>query len=235
MKVLIIIPAYNEEQNIEKVVNNIKTIKLNGDLDYVVVNDGSQDGTEDLCLSKGFNMLSLPVNLGIGGAVQAGYLYALKNHYDIAVQMDGDGQHDAADLIHLIDELIQTDADIAIGSRFIHNEGFQSSRTRRIGIKILSNLIWICTGKKVLDVTSGFRAINMKAIRLYAADYPVDYPEPEAIVMAVLNGMKIIEVPVIMHERFSGVSSIQMGKSMYYMIKVSLAVIIRRISLGIRR
>lgn len=235
MKVLIIIPAYNEEANIEKVVDYVIAAQRLYGYDYIVINDGSYDTTEEICNKKGYNILSLPVNLGIGGAVQAGYLYALKNHYDIAVQIDGDGQHDAMDLPRIIEQLVRENADIAIGSRFIDNQGFQSSRARRAGIKFLSGLIWLCTGKRVYDVTSGFRVINNKAIRLYATDYPVDYPEPEAIIMAALNGMKIIEIPVIMHERSAGESSINLWKSIYYMIKVSLAVIIRRISLGIRR
>lgn len=172
--------------------------------------------------------LNLPVNLGIGGGVQTGYKYALLNDYDIAVQIDGDGQHDTKYLQKVIQPILDGEKDIVIGSRFLEKEGFQSSGLRRAGITFLSMLIRMCCGVKVYDVTSGFRAVNREYIKLYAEDYPVDYPEPEAIVMAALNGAAIGEVPVIMRERESGESSISAARSVYYMIKVSLAVILCR-------
>lgn len=232
-KVLIIIPAYNEEKNIERVVDNI--IENYPQYDYLVVNDGSKDQTAKICRKKGYSHLNLPVNLGIGGAVQAGYQYAYANDYDLAVQIDGDGQHDVFYIEEMIRKMKEEQAQIAIGSRFIRKEGFQSSRARRFGIHFLSNLIFLCTGKRIYDVTSGFRIVDRFFIRYYAENYPMDYPEPEAIVTAFLNRAKIVEVPVIMREREGGSSSIHSWKSMYYMIKVSLAVIICRISLGIRR
>ena len=176
-----------------------------------------------------------PVNLGIGGTVQGGYVYALKNGYDIAVQADGDGQHDISYLGKLVEPIEKGEADIVIGSRFIEKQGFQSSAGRRFGINFLSGLILVCTGIRIKDVTSGFRAVNRKFIEIYADNYPQDYPEPEAIVAGVMNGAKIKEVPVIMRERAGGTSSINLWKSVYYMIKVSLAVIICRVSFGIRR
>ena len=179
-KILLIIPAYNEAENIEKVVNNL--IQNYSQYDYVIVNDGSRDETEEICLKNHYQVLNLPLNLGIGGAVQTGYRYALKNHYDIAIQIDGDGQHDIAYVEKLIEPIISGDADITIGSRFIEKEGFQSSVTRRMGISFLSGLIHVLCFKKVKDVTSGFRAVNKKFIKLYAENYPSDYPEPEAIV-----------------------------------------------------
>ncbi len=232
-RILIIIPAYEEEKNIKRVVDNI--INNYPQYDYVVVNDGSKDRTAEICRENGYSYLDLPINLGIGGAVQSGYKYALKNGYDMAIQIDGDGQHDVAFIEKMLKKMEEENADIAIGSRFIEKEGFQSSMTRRMGINFISVLIKICTGKKIYDVTSGFRMVNKKYIRHYATNYPSDYPEPEAIVMAIMNGAKIIEVPVIMKERSEGTSSIHSWKSLYYMIKVSLAVIICRISLGIRR
>ena len=232
-KVLIIIPAYNEAANIEAVVNNI--IKNYPQYDYVIINDGSKDSTEEICIRNHYNLISLPLNLGIGGAVQTGYRYALKNHYDIAVQIDGDGQHDIAYVEKLIDPIIRGEADITIGSRFINKEGFQSSASRRTGIMFLSTLIHITCFKKVKDVTSGFRAVNNRFIKIYAENYPNDYPEPEAIVAAFMHHGRIKEIPVIMKERLGGSSSINLKRSVYYMIKITLAILVCRISFGIRR
>lgn len=231
--VLIIIPAYNEAENIERVVDNI--VQNFPQYDYVVINDGSSDSTRDICHKRGYQYLNLSINLGIGGAVQTGYKYAKDKGYDIAVQIDGDGQHDISYLANLLPFLRNGEADIVIGSRFIDKEGFQSSAARRTGIKILSTLIFLCTGCKVKDVTSGFRAVNKKFIDIYSSNYPTDYPEPEAIVAAVMHGGKIKEQPVIMREREKGTSSINLAKSVYYMIKVTLAILVCRISFGIRR
>lgn len=233
MKCLIIIPAYNEAENIEKVVNNI--VENYPQYDYVVVNDGSRDDTEEICMRNHYHLISLPLNLGIGGAVQTGYRYALKHHYDIAIQIDGDGQHDIAYVEKLIEPIISGEADITIGSRFINKEGFQSSASRRTGIMFLSSLIYITCFKRVKDVTSGFRAVNNQFIKIYAENYPSDYPEPEAIVAAIMHQGKIKEVPVIMKERTGGSSSINLKRSVYYMIKVTLAILVCRISFGIRR
>lgn len=233
MKILVIIPAYNEAENIESVIKSIN--ELCPYADYLVVNDCSKDNTEDVLRRIGANYMSNPVNLGIGGTVQGGYVYALKNGYDIAIQVDGDGQHDISYLKKVIEPIEKNEADIVIGSRFIEKQGFQSSAGRRFGINFLSRLIRICTGIRVKDVTSGFRAVNRKFIKVYAADYPQDYPEPEAIVAGVMNGGRIKEVPVVMRERISGTSSINLWKSVYYMVKVSLAIIVCRISFGIRR
>lgn len=232
-KVLIIIPAYNEEKNIEKVVDNI--IHNFPKYDYVVINDGSNDSTRDVCKARKYEYLNLSINLGIGGAVQTGYKYAKDKGYDVAVQIDGDGQHDISYLEKMLPFLESGEVDIVIGSRFIDKEGFQSSAARRTGIKLLSMLIFICTGCRIKDVTSGFRAVNKKFIDIYSQYYPIDYPEPEAIVAAVMNRGKIKEYPVIMREREQGQSSINFVKSIYYMIKVSLAIIICRISFGVRR
>lgn len=234
MKTLIIVPAYNEEDNIENVLKNFEQVNLN-DCDILVINDCSKDKTEQRLKELNMKYISFPINLGIGGAVQAGYSYAKKNDYDIAIQVDGDGQHDMAYVPRMIEILKNKEADIVIGSRFIKKEGFQSSVTRRAGINLLSFLIRICTGKKVYDVTSGFRAVNKKFIDIYADYYPDDYPEPEAIVAAVMHRGNIQEIPVIMRERENGISSINLQKSIYYMIKVSLAILVCRISFGIRR
>ena len=232
-KVLIIIPAYNEAENIETVVGHM--MEYAPQYDYLVVNDGSSYDTLEICMKSNFLYLDLPINMGIGGAVQAGYIYARKNDYDIAVQMDGDGQHDIAYLDKLLKPITEKRADIAIGSRFLEKEGFQSSVTRRIGINFLSGLIRVFTFKKIKDVTSGYRAVNRRFIEIYSRDYPMDYPEPEAIVAAVMHHGRIMEIPVRMRAREGGTSSITFWKSIYYMIKVTLAIFICRVSYGFRR
>ncbi len=233
MRVLIIIPAYNEAGNVNKVVDNI--IENYPQYDYVIVNDASSDGTKDTCIANQYCFLDQPINLGIGGTVQNGYQYALENDYDVAVQIDGDGQHDVKYIEDMVRRIEKKEADIVIGSRFVEKEGFQSSVARRIGITMISGMIKLCTWKRIKDVTSGFRAVNKRFIEIYAKDYPQDYPEPEAIVAAIMYGGKIVEVPVIMRERVSGVSSINLKRSVYYMVKVILALFICRISFGIRR
>lgn len=232
-KILVIIPAYNEAENIVHVVNHM--LETAPQYDYLVVNDGSTDSTLRLCRRENFQYLDLPINMGIGGAVQAGYIYAYKNDYDIAVQMDGDGQHDIAYLEKLLQPLILKEADVVIGSRFLEKEGFQSSASRRLGINILSFLIRLTTGKKIMDVTSGYRAVNRMFIEIYSKDYPTDYPEPEAIVEAIMHLGIVKEVPVQMRAREGGISSITFKKSVYYMIKVTLAILVCRLSYGLRR
>lgn len=224
MRVLVIIPAYNERGNIEGVVSSLKAVCP--DADYVVINDCSTDDTAAVCEERNIRYVNLPVNLGIGGGVQTGYLYGLQNGYDITVQLDGDGQHDPSYLGQLLQPIIEDQADMVIGSRFIENNGFQSSSARRAGIRFLSALIHICSGAKVRDVTSGFRACNKQLTALFAANYAQDYPEPEAIIDAVKSGFRVMEVPVTMHERQNGKSSINALRSVYYMIKVSIAVLL---------
>ena len=224
MKKLIIIPAYNEGENIEKTVKDIQENALG--FDYVVINDCSTDNTLEILKRNDYNFVSLPINLGIGGAVQTGYIYAKKYGYDIAVQVDGDGQHDPAFLTIMADYLEKHNLDMVIGSRFITKEGFQSSALRRFGIVYFSVLIKILTGKTVTDPTSGLRLAGRRVIELFAENYPADYPEPETAVTAINNGMNIEEIPVIMRERQGGVSSITMKKSVYYMVKVTLAILL---------
>lgn len=227
MKTLIIIPAYNESENIEKLVDDL--IQNYPQYDYLVVNDCSTDTTEAILKKRNYNYISLPTNLGIGGAVQSGYLYAAQNDYDIAIQIDGDGQHDPAYIEKLIEPIVNGEADMTIGSRFIEKQGFQTSFTRRLGIKIIKIIIKLCCGTKVTDTTSGFRASNKELTKFFSLNYAQDYPEPEAIVAASLNGYKVKDVAVKMREREGGVSSINAKRSIYYMIKVSLALIILRI------
>lgn len=226
LKKLIIIPAYNESECIEKTIENIQ--KNAKDFDYIIINDCSTDNTREICERNGFHIINLPVNLGIGGAVQTGYIYGIRYGYDMAVQVDGDGQHDAAFLQKMADCLEETGADMVIGSRFIEKQGFQSTGARRIGIRFFTWLIRLMTGKTVTDPTSGLRMVNRKVMAEFAKDYPKDYPEPETAVTVLHCGMKIEEIPVVMKERARGVSSISMKKSVYYMVKVSMAIIIER-------
>ena len=230
---LIIIPAYKEADNIKSLVESI--IVQYPQYDYIIVNDGSKDATRQICQKNGYNFIDLPINLGIGGAVQTGYKYAQREGYSIAVQIDGDGQHDISQIDKVIEPLLCGTHDIVIGSRFIEKEGFQPSPMRRFGIRFLSALIWVCTGKKFLDVTSGYRAVNRRFIEIYADNYPSDYPEPEAIVSAIMHKGRVTEIPVAMKERQVGTSSIHAWKSVYYMIIVTLAILVCRVSFGIRR
>ena len=227
MKKLIIIPAYNEAENIVKTVEQIKTKAP--DFDYIIINDCSVDKTLSICREHNYNVINLPINLGIGGAVQTGYLYAYENDYDLAVQVDGDGQHDPEFLKEMSKFFKNSNVDMVIGSRFIEKNGFQSSKIRRIGISIFSILIKLLTGKVITDPTSGLRMVGKKGIELFARDYPKDYPEPETIVAMLKRNCNIIEIPVIMREREGGVSSISMKKSVYYMVKVTMAILIEKI------
>ena len=227
MKKLIIIPAYNESANIEKTVEAIK--KEASEFDYVIINDCSTDNTREICEKNQYNIVNLPINLGIGGAVQTGYRYGYEEGYDVAVQVDGDGQHDPRFLNEMAEYLESHTLDMVIGSRFINKEGFQSSGARRLGIKYFTVLIYLMTGKKITDPTSGLRMANRDVMKLFAYDYPKDYPEPESVVAILRQKKKVEEIPVIMKAREGGVSSISPKKSVYYMIKVTLAILIERI------
>lgn len=223
MKKLIIIPTYNESSNIERTVAMIE--KDSPDFDYVIINDCSTDHTLAICRQNGFNVIDLPINLGIGGAVQTGYLYAQDKGYDIAVQVDGDGQHNPAFLSQMVKVMAETGANMVVGSRFIENQGFQSSFARRMGIRYFMLLIKALTGQTITDATSGLRLVDKELIKRFAMAYPEDYPEPEVIVDVLTHGYKVTELPVIMNERQGGESSISFKKSIYYMIKVTLAIL----------
>lgn len=225
-KVLVIIPAYNESENIRKTVQTL--LDENVDVDYIVINDCSKDDTLDIIKGIGAKYVDLPINLGIGGGMQTGYKYALRNGYDIAVQMDGDGQHLPEYIKDLLEPILNGESDLVVGSRFVNKVGFQSSGMRRLGINFLSRLIRLCCGIQIKDVTSGFRAADRRVIELFAKNYAQDYPEPESLVTCAISGLRISEVPVVMAERSGGTSSITSLKSIYYMLKVSAAIILRR-------
>ncbi len=226
MKTIAIIPAYNEADNITALIENILNLKL--DIDILVINDASIDNTSDLARKAGAKVIDLPINMGIGGTVQTGYIYAHRNNYDIAVQIDGDGQHDPGFIPALIEPLVNSQADLVIGSRFLNSQGFQSYFLRRIGIRIIRTLLWLVTGKFYTDPTSGLRAGNRRIISLFAKYYPIDYPEPESLVTVSNNNLKIFEIPVKMQPREGGTSSISGLRTIYYMFKVCLAILINK-------
>lgn len=235
-KILLIIPAYNEEENILKVCNTIERYNQTNTqkLDYIVINDDSADKTAEILRKNKLNHINLVHNLGIGGAVQTGYKYAYENGYDIAIQFDGDGQHDINYVSRICEPIIKGQADIVIGSRYLNKSesSFQSTFMRRFGSNIISFFIKTFCGKKITDPTSGFRAVNKKVIEEFAKKYPTEYPEPESTVSLLVNKYKVEEVPVSMNEREGGVSSItrKFWKPADYMIKVVLAIIIDSIS-----
>jgi len=221
--VLIIVPAYNEAENIKEVLQNLHTTDKTWDV--LVVNDCSRDNTSELARGTRLaHVIDLPVNLGIGGCVQTGFRYARNKGYDIALQFDGDGQHNAGEIIKLLDIVWNKEADVAIGSRFNQkHDGFKSSPFRRVGIRIFEWFSFMLIRQRITDHTSGFRAYNKKAIEFLAEHYPSDYPEPEVVILLGRNGFTIRETFTQMHERMGGVSSIPLTKGPYYMIKVMLA------------
>jgi len=223
MKTLIIIPAYNEEECIKQTIEKLK--ETAPEVDYVIINDCSKDRTLEICMENNFNFVNLPINLGIGGAVQTGYRYAVENDYDVAIQMDADGQHNPVYIPELVKE-IENGADLVIASRFLKKQGFQSTFLRRIGINFYSKVIKLLTKVKIADTTSGYRAANRRVIELFAKSYPVDYPEPETNAILAKQEYKICEIPVKMEARSGGISSITPSNSIYYAIKVGLAVVI---------
>jgi glycosyltransferase involved in cell wall biosynthesis len=224
MNLLVIIPAFNEAESISGVIGDLKANLSIADI--LVVDDGSLDATARIASEHGVHVLKLPFNLGIGGAMQAGYLYAQRRGYDIAVQFDGDGQHLAHEAKKLLQPVVDGSADIAIGSRFLGQGDYKPSFSRKVGIKVFSTILSCILGTRVTDTTSGFRAANRRVIEFYSRAYPDDYPEVEALVLLHKAGMRIAEVPVRMRERTSGQSSITAVRSVYYMVKVLLAVVI---------
>lgn len=227
--ILIILPCFNEEKSIGTILQQIKIIRIPETIiTALAVNDASTDNTLNEIKKYSSVYIDLPQNLGIGGAVQSGLKYAYENNFDIAVQIDGDGQHPPSELFKVISPIIQNKADVSIGSRFIDKEGFQSSFLRRIGISFLSSLIKLRSNQTILDCTSGYRAFNKKAIELSASYYPKKYPEPESTLYFIKKGLRVKETPVIMEARDGGVSSISGWRGIYYMLKVSMAILFLR-------
>ena len=227
MKQILIIPAFNEAAMLPALIQEIRE-KI-PEFDYVIINDGSTDDTESVCDRLQLNVIHLISNLGIGGAVQAGYKSARQHGYDIAVQLDGDGQHDPASVRDLVVPIQKDQADLAIGSRFIDRQGFQTTLLRRAGILWLNGVLRAITHQKITDSTSGLRAANRQLIQQFAANYPHDYPEPETICEVIRRRFRVVEVPVVMRERTAGKSSIRPFHSLYYMLKVTLAILVANI------
>ena len=226
IKIAAVIPAFNEALNIEQVVLRINNIKSDtAVVAPVVINDGSTDDTKTIVEGLDCVGLHLPVNLGIGAAVQTGIKYAYQNDFDYLLQVDGDGQHPAETILEMVSVIQEKKMDVVIGSRYINKEGFQSSFMRRIGINYFKFLNSFLLGQKITDNTSGFRIYNKKAIAILQNNYPDDYPEPETVVIFKKHGLKFCEHPVVMSEREGGKSSISFSNSIYYMIKVTLAII----------
>jgi glycosyltransferase involved in cell wall biosynthesis len=219
-----IVPALNEERNIGRVLDELRA--FDPGLEVVVVSDGSVDRTAAVAAEHGAHVLSLPFNLGIGGAVQTGFRFAWERGYQLAVRCDGDAQHDPAELPKVMAPVLAGEADIAVGSRFSGGEGYRSSATRRLGIRLLALVVSAIARQRVTDTTSGFQALNRRALGLFAADYPHDYPEVEGMVMTIRHRLRLVEVPVRMREREHGTSSITALRSIYYMAKVLLALFV---------
>ncbi len=221
---LIIIPAYNEQENIGRVIREIRETRY--PVDVVVINDGSTDATPRRAREAGAVVINLPFNLGIGGAVQTGFKYALRHGYEYAIQLDGDGQHVASEINKILEPVKNGEADMAIGSRYLGESDYKTPLMRRLGMLVFSFVNSALIGQKVTDNTSGFRAFSRRAILFLAKYYPADYPEPEAVVVLGRNGFKIKEVSVRMRPRAAGESSINAFRSVYYMVKVLLAIFV---------
>lgn len=223
---LAIVPAYNEAEAVAGTVEEIRAAVP--EFDVVVVDDGSTDATAARAAATGAHVLRMPFNLGIGGAMQAGYLYALENDYEVAVQVDGDGQHDPRYIDKLLERLrANPELNMVTGSRFLDDEaGFRSSPTRRVGIRLFGLLVSLITRERTTDPTSGFRMTDRLGIELFAREYPPDYPEVEAILLVHIHRLRSAEVPVRMRPRTTGASSIASTQSVYYMLKVLLAIFI---------
>jgi glycosyltransferase involved in cell wall biosynthesis len=219
-----IVPAYNEAASVAVVIAEIRAV--DPELEVVVVDDGSRDGTANAAEAAGARVVRLPFNLGIGGAMQTGYEYAREHGFDLAVQIDGDGQHDPRELPQLLEPILDGRADMAVGTRFAGGTRYRPPFARRVGIELFAWLVTLIVRQRVTDTTSGFRAVNRQGILLFAADYPHDYPEVETTVLVFRHKLRMEEVPVEMRTRSSGRSSITFFRSIYYMVKVSLALFI---------
>ena len=224
MKILVIVPAYNEEGCIQGVIEDLKNNFPQGDI--LVVNDGSSDRTPEITKGLGVNVIDLPYNVGIGGAMQTGFLYALQEGYEVALQFDGDGQHHADQIDKILKPFLSNSADLVVGSRFLSEGGFTSSVQRRIGSNILSLVVSTIARQKITDTTSGFRVYGRKALEFFSSNYPEDYPEVEALILAYKKGLRIKEVPSEIGPRTVGKSSITFSQAAYYMVKVMLAIFV---------
>lgn len=224
MKILVIVPAYNEEGCIKGVIEDLRNNFPQGDI--ILVNDGSRDLTSDIAKGLGVNVIDLPYNVGIGGAMQTGFRYAIEEGYDVALQFDGDGQHNADQIEKILKPFLSNSADLVVGSRFLSEGGFTSSVQRRIGSKILSFVVSAIIRQKITDTTSGFRVYGRKTLEFFGSIYPEDYPEVESFILAHKKGLRIKEVASEIGPRTGGKSSITFSQAVYYMVKVMLAIFV---------
>jgi glycosyltransferase involved in cell wall biosynthesis len=224
LRSIAIVPAHNEEASLGALLAELRTAEP--DLAVVVINDGSTDSTTRVAEAAGVPVVNLPFNIGIGGTVQTGYQYALEHGFEVAIQVDGDGQHDPTEIARVLEPIFDGRADLVVGTRFVSGGGYRGTRARRVGIHIFASVVSLMVGQRVSDTTSGFRAVNRKALRLFASQYPHDYPEVESIVLLSRHGLRMLEVPVKMRVRETGASSITALRAAYYMIKVLLALFI---------
>ena len=224
LRSIAIVPAFNEEGALGAVLEEIAAAEP--ELEIVVIDDGSTDGTARVAAAAGVAVVTLPFNVGIGGAVQTGYQYALEHGFELAIQVDGDGQHDPREIGHVVAPILEGRADLVVGTRFVTGGGYRGTRLRRVGIRLFAAVVSLLVRQRVSDTTSGFRAVNRKALRLFADHYPHDYPEVESIVLLSRHGLRMLEVPVQMRVRETGNSSITALRAAYYMIKVLLALFI---------
>lgn len=221
MKTLVIVPAFNEEGNLPKLLDEL--LSYRNRYDVLVVDDGSRDDSSQIARQRDVPVIQLPANLGIGGAVQTGFKYAIEKNYDIVVQLDGDGQHDPIWLDHVIDPIIQGEANCVIGSRYLKENSDRDYKTpffRRIGMIFSSLILFLATGKWITDTTSGFRALDRQALKYFSNDYPIDHPEAEALLMLFQRGFVIKEIPVKMRSRQTGVSLFTWVRAIKYPVRV---------------
>jgi glycosyltransferase involved in cell wall biosynthesis len=223
-KILIVIPARNEEKTIGGVVKGVKRILPNS-VPLVVI-DECRDNTGRIAMREGALVLKLPISLGIGGAVKAGYRFGVERGFDVVIQVDGDGQHLPEEIPKILDPVLRKEVNLCIGSRFLESEGFLSTVPRRLGIRMFSTLASYLSGKRITDCTSGFRAVDKELLRFYSRYYPAEFPDAEAILMAIFSGFRMTEVPVLMHRREFGMSSIGIWKSLYYPLKVLVSIVV---------
>ena len=224
-RIVAVVPAFNEAGVIGRVVDEIRSADAR--IEVVVVDDASSDDTAEIARAHGATVVQLPFNVGIGGAVQTGFKYALEQEYDLAVRLDGDGQHDAREIPKLLEPVERGDADLVIGSRFVEAGGsYRPPFARRKGIRVFAGVDSLLGGRRVTDTTSGFLALDRVGIELFARDYPHDYPEVEATLVALRSGLRLAQVQVEMRERETGVSSITFFRSLYYIVKVMLALLV---------
>ena len=230
-KLLILIPSFNEEKNLPEVLGELLQVKRElyekkVDADILVIDDGSEDQTTMVARKANVSVLQLPVNVGYGAALQSGFLYATDKDYDLVVSIDADGQHQPPDIIKLVDAFIKDPHDVILGSRFIVDTGYETNLPRRMGIKLFSVVLKMLSGKHIADVTTGFQLLTRPVVRLFATEYPHDYPDAQMLLLLALSGFRIKEIPVVVKQRLHGQSMHSSFKSIFYPVRNLLAIVV---------